>query len=63
MVLHPHGRLNSGLMARAWNDARGQAVLEYGTKLANCFCYDFHTEGYIYYAEGKYTSDPYPKLM
>ena len=28
MVWHPHGRLNSGLLVRAWNDARGQSVLE-----------------------------------
>ena len=60
MVWHPHGRLNSGLMVKAWSDARGQAMLEYGTKLAkvyppaNCFCYDLHTEEYIYYNEGQY---------
>ena len=33
MVWHPHGRINSGLMARAWTDARGQAALEFGTRL------------------------------
>ena len=43
MVWHPHGRLNSGLLVRAWNDARGQSLLEHGMKLAkvyppaNCF--------------------------
>ena len=57
MVWHPRGRLNSGLLVRAWNDARGQSVLEHGMDLAkvyppaNCFCYDFHTEEYIYYAD------------
>ena len=28
MVWHTHGRLNSGLMVSAWNDAHGQAALE-----------------------------------
>ena len=60
MVLHPHGRLNSGLMVRAWNDTRGQTALEYGIKLtkvdppANCFCDDVHTDAYIYFNEGEY---------
>ena len=53
MVWHPHGRFNSGLLERAWNDARGQSVLEHRMDLAkvyppaNCFFYDFHTEEYI----------------
>ena len=51
-------------MARAWNDAHGQAALEYGTKLtkvnpkANCFCDDIHTDAYIYYNEGQYFDAP-----
>ena len=58
MVWHPHERFNSGPLERACNDASGQSVLEHGRDLAkdyppaNCFCYDSHTEEYIYYADG-----------
>ena len=47
-------------MARAWTDARGQAALEFGTRLtkiyppANCFCDNVHTDAYIYFNEGEY---------
>ena len=60
MVWHPHGRYNSGLLERAWNDARGQSVLEHGMELAqvyppmNCFCSDFHTEESFYYVDANY---------
>ena len=59
MIWHPHGRYNAGMLNEAWNDARGQQILEHGMEPAqvyppmNCFCHEFHTESSFYYDDGQ----------
>ena len=60
MIWNPHGRTNSGLLNEAWNDARGQHVIEHGMEPFEvyppmiCFCHPDHTGMAFYYADGEF---------
>ena len=70
MIWHPNGRTNSGLLNEAWNDARGQQIIEHGMEPfvvyppSKCFCHPDQTGKSFYYDAGKFfCSDTKEPLM